>query len=378
MRESDGSMKTSELANLKVAVIGGGFGGAAATVFLTRLGADVHLYEQASATGEVGAGIGMRPPTVEVFRKWGIFDAMASVSSASDYFEILTDQGAPVLREEWPKKHDYVQENKTLLIHRADFIDTFVKHIPAERLHLGHKLVSITDHGDEATVAFENGHEVTADLVVSAEGIRSTVRTQVFADVQPVFAHAHAHRAVISADDTYGLVTDDNFRMYQGENGSLIYFLPLRHRDQVSFDITAPSDDDSWHPDVTVEGIAGLLNGFDERLRNIARNLDPATVTSRGVYDIDSIDTWHTDSVVLIGDAAHAMLHHQGQGANQTLQDSSALAEALHEADSVQSALALYQARRKPTTDALQHVSRQEWDSKDGLKTAFPETASID
>ncbi|MDR7303008.1 FAD-dependent oxidoreductase [Haloactinomyces albus] len=371
-------MQNSEIRNLKVAVIGGGFGGAAATVFLDKLGADVHLYEQAPATGEVGAGIGMRPPTVEAFRAWGIFDAMASVSSASDYFEILTGAGEPILREEWPKKHEYAQENKTRLIHRADFIDTFINHIPAERLHLGHKMVSVTDHGDSATVTFDNGREVTADLVISAEGIRSTVRAQLFADVQPVFAHAHAHRAVISADDTYGMVTDDNFRMYQGDNGSLVYFLPLRHRNQVSFDITAPSDDDSWRPDVTVDQIAGLLDGFDERLQRIARNLDPAAVTSRGVYDIDPIDTWHSDSVVLIGDAAHAMLHHQGQGANQTVQDSSALAEALQESDSVQSALALYQSRRKPTTDALQRVSREEWDSKEGLKTAFPEKASID
>lgn len=371
-------MKTSEIENLKVAVIGGGFGGAAATVFLNKLGADVHLYEQATATGEVGAGIGMRPPTVEVFREWGIFDAMASVSSASDYFEILTGQGEVIMREEWPKIHEYEQVNKTRLIHRADFIDTFVEHVPAERLHLGHKLVSITDHGDQATVTFDNGHEVTTDLVISAEGIRSTVRAQLFADVQPVFGHAHAHRAVISADDTYGVVVDDNFRMYRQENGSMLYLLPLRHRNQVSFDITAPSNDDSWRPEVTGDQIAALLDGFDERLRNIARNLDPATVTSRGVYDIDSLDTWHSDSVVLIGDAAHAMLHHQGQGANQTVQDSSALAEALQESDSVPSALALYQSRRKPTTDALQRVSREEWDSKEGLQTAFPETASID
>lgn len=370
-------MKTAEIENLKVVVIGGGFGGSAATVFLNKLGADVHLYEQATAVREVGAGIGMRPPTVEVFRTWGIFDSMASVSSASDFFEILTGNGEVVLREEWPKIHEYEQENKTRLVHRSDFIDTFVEHIPADRLHLGHKIVSITDHGDRSTVTFENGGEVTADLVVGAEGIRSAVRAQLFADVEPVFAHAHAHRAIISADDTFGLVADDNFRMYQGENGSLVYFLPLRHRNQVSFDITAPSDEDSWRPEVTVEQIAALLNGFDERLQKIARNLDPAAVTSRGVYDIDSIDTWHTDSVVLIGDAAHAMLHHQGQGANQTVQDASVLAEALREADSVKNALGLYEARRKPTTDALQHVSRQEWDSKEGLKTAFPEKGSI-
>lgn len=371
-------MQPSDLKDLNVAVIGGGFGGAAATVFLNKLGADVHLYEQASATGEVGAGIGMRPPTVEVFRTWGIFDAMASVSSASDYFEILTGQGEVILREEWPKIHEYERVNKTRLVHRRDFIDTFINHIPAERLHLGHKLVSITDHGDQATVTFENGQEVTADLVISAEGIRSVVRAQLFADVQPVFGNAHAHRAVISADEAYGMVVDDNFRMYREENGSMLYFLPLRHRNQVSFDITAPSNDDRWRPEMTGDQIAALLDGFDERLRKIARNLDPAAITSRGVYDIDPLDTWHSDSVVLIGDAAHAMLHHQGQGANQTVQDSSALAEALQESDSVKSALALFQSRRKPTTDALQRVSREEWESNEGMQTAFPEKTSID
>lgn len=371
-------MQTPEIENLKVAVIGGGFGGAAVAVFLNKLGADVHLYEQATAIQEVGAGIGMRPPTVEVFRQWGLFDAMASVSSASDYFQILTGGGEPILREEWPKTHEYEQQNKTRLVHRCDFIDTFIAHVPAERLHLGHKLVSITDHGKQATVSFDNGHELTADLVIGAEGIRSVIRTQLFEDVEPVFAHAHAHRAVISAGDAPGLVTDDNFRMYTGDNGTLVYFLPLRHRNQLSFDVTAPSDDASWRPDTTVDQIAALLDGFDERLQKTAQGLDPAAVTSRGVYDIDSIGTWHSDAVVLIGDAAHAMLHHQGQGANQTVQDASALAEALREADTVRDALALYQARRKPTTDALQRVSRAEWDSKEGLKTAFPEKASID
>ena len=64
------------------------------------------------------------------------------------------------------------------------------------------------------------------------------------------------------------------------------------------------------------------------------------TVNIRAVYDIDPVDTWHTDSVVLIGDAAHSMLHHQGQGANSAIQDAGALADALAEAGSVKEALA--------------------------------------
>jgi salicylate hydroxylase len=91
----------------------------------------------------------------------------------------------------------------------------------------------------------------------------------------------------------------------------------------------------------------------------------------RAAYDIDPIDSWHTDHVVLVGDAAHAMLHHQGQGANSAIMDVGALADALGAADSVKDALALYQRTRKPATDELQRISRQGW-SEDEVNDVFP------
>jgi len=61
-------MQQSDIANLKVAIIGGGYAGASAGLALLQLGADEHVYEQAHELLEVGAGIGLRPPTVEVLR----------------------------------------------------------------------------------------------------------------------------------------------------------------------------------------------------------------------------------------------------------------------------------------------------------------------
>jgi len=89
------------------------------------------------------------------------------------------------------------------------------------------------------------------------------------------------------------------------------------------------------------------------------------------VYDIDPVDTWHSDSVALLGDAAHSMCHHQGQGANSAILDAGGLAAALREAVSVKDALALYQASRKPMTDELQRISRQGW-SEDEINEVFP------
>src|SRR3712207_5253669 len=104
--------------DLKIAVVGAGYGGAAAAKALSLLRADVTVYEQAPAIGEVGAGIGLRPATMDRFRQWGIFDAIAKVSSPSDYFEVLTSTGDLIAREEWPGIHDHAEETTTHLIHR--------------------------------------------------------------------------------------------------------------------------------------------------------------------------------------------------------------------------------------------------------------------
>lgn len=363
-------MNSAELKNLNIAIVGAGFAGAAAAKVLSTMGANVNVYEQASEIREVGAGIGLRPSTMDRFRQWGIFDDIAQVSSPSDYFEILTATGESIIKEAWPGIHDFATETKTHLIHRCDFIDTLVGVLPDGMVHLGHKLETIEDHGDHALLTFAGRKTVAADLVIGADGIKSVVRQQLFSDKEPVFSGEHAYRAVISADDAYGMVVDDNLRMYIG-SGTKVYFLPLRHRNQVSFDVTALRTDSTWSPKASKEDLLAMLEGFDERLIQIARDLDLDTASVRAVYDIDPIDTWHTDSAVLIGDSAHAMLHHQGQGANSAILDAGSLADALRASPSVKEALSSYQANRKPETDELQRISRQGWAEED-VDDVFP------
>ncbi|UKA60733.1 FAD-dependent oxidoreductase [Arthrobacter sp. FW306-2-2C-D06B] len=361
------AMKAEDIRNLDIAIVGAGYGGAAAAKALSLLGANVNVYEQASRIREVGAGIGLRPATMDRFSKWGIFDEIAKVSSPSDYFEILTAGGVPIMKDTWPKFGGQVH---TYLIHRGDFIEALLGILPEGMVHLGHKLEKIEEKDGGSVLAFTNGTTVEADLVVGADGIKSVVREQFFSDKGPVFSGEHAYRVVISADDAHGLVVDDNLRMYIGK-GTKVYLLPLRHRNQVSFDITALNPDGTWAPEVSKESLLETVSGFDERIVNITRGLDMNTVNIRAVYDIDPIDSWHTDSVVLMGDAAHSMLHHQGQGANSAIEDAGGLADALAQAGTVKEALALFQATRKPVTDELQRISRQGW-SEEEVNDVFP------
>lgn len=376
-------MKTEDIKNLKIGVIGGGFAGATAGLALSKIGAQVKVYEQAKQVGEVGAGIGLRPATVKLFKRIGVFPAIEKVTSPSDYFEILDEKGNVITREEWPFLSEGDERHNTRMIHRHDFVTTLTDQLPEGVLQLNHKATEITDNGDSATVKFQNGVEETFDILVGADGIKSKVRS-LWSDSQPVPAKAHAYRAVIDGEEGEGMLVDDNLRLYlQGETGRMIYFLPLRHRGkngQISFDITVPHPDTAWNPEVSKEQVLEMLEGFDERLVRIVKKLDWDKVNKRAAADLDPQDKWNTDAVVLIGDAAHAMLHHQGQGANSAVIDAGVLADAIADPanETVAQALAAYTAERKGPVQELQRISRESWDSDSAAATAFPEKDSID
>lgn len=356
------------LSELKVAIIGGGIGGASAAVALKKIGINADLFEQASEIKEVGAGIGMRATSVKFLKDWGIYDAIQSKTEVSSHIEIRTAMNHLITKEKWPVLTDNPDENWVLLVHRADLIDIFLNQLAPENMHLNHKLEQIIDHGDYAEARFENGNMIEADLIIGADGVRSLVRNQLFSDAPTVYSGTHAYRAIVKDKEIFELVPDNAFKVFVDYHAH-IYLMPLHHRNEVSFDVTAESLDPSWSPEVTTKEIVALLENFDPRLKKVAANVDH--YVKRSIHDIDPLNRWHSNSVTLLGDAAHAMLHHQGHGANTAVQDSGVLAEELSKANSIQEALQQYQARRKPITDLYQKISRKP--PQPGTDTIFTE-----
>ena len=123
-------MKKEDIQNLRIGVIGGGFAGATAGLALSQIGAQVKVYEQAQVSGEVGAGIGLRPATVKLFKKLGVFAAIEKVTSPSDYFEILDANGTVLNREVWPHLEEDGEKHNTRMIHRRDFVDALHPELP--------------------------------------------------------------------------------------------------------------------------------------------------------------------------------------------------------------------------------------------------------
>jgi salicylate hydroxylase len=337
------------------------------------------VYEKASELKEVGAGIGVRPPSVRAINKWGLKEDLEKVTTESRHMEIIAGDDQLLIRETWPVLTNDKSETSARLIHRADLLDTLVAHIPADQVHLNHRVTEVIDHGDYAEVKFENGKTIKADIVVAADGIRSPIRNQVLGHVEPVYSGYLAHRALIPYEAALGMSSEENeLRIYvDGDNS--FYLLPLENRRQVSVDITVPGEF-ALRPELTKEQIMDSMEGFGPTLQKIVSKIKLEDIVSRPLSDIEPIDRWSTNTVTLIGDAAHAMLHNRGQGANMAIQDADVLADAIAEAVvgtiTPAEALKKYEEQRKPITHLYQNLSRLF--PTDQAKTAFPEKEHLE
>ncbi len=203
-------LRDKQRSDLRIAIIGGGIGGAASALALKKQGIRAEIYEQAPLLAEVGAGIGLRPPTVQLFKDWGIYEQIEQKSDQSNYMEILGRNGEVKIKENWPVLTGNPEESWARLIHRADLLDTLLSQLPADSIHLNYRCQSIKQHENHAEIHFENGHSFEADLIIAADGIRSLTRSELINDVEPVYSGFHAYRTIISEDAALGMASEEN------------------------------------------------------------------------------------------------------------------------------------------------------------------------
>ncbi|MDP9995254.1 2-polyprenyl-6-methoxyphenol hydroxylase-like FAD-dependent oxidoreductase [Variovorax boronicumulans] len=150
-------------------------------------------------------------------------------------------------------------------------------------------------------------------------------------------------------------------------DGKHFMVFPLRRGEllnYVGFVPTTNETAESWSAVGDRDELAASFSGWDTR---VTRLLDEVqTCFWWGLYDRKPLDRWVNGHLALLGDAAHPMLPHLGQGANQAIEDGMALAVLLEGCPgnfSVQEALARYETLRRPRTAMVQAEAR-----KNGLR----------
>jgi salicylate hydroxylase len=208
-----------------IAIIGGGIGGLAAAASLLRAGFDVHVYEQARALGEVGAGINIGPNASRILHRFGIAEQLARNGVRPQTFDQRRwDDGRYLLRSPLGEAVETTFNAPSYTLHRGDLHRALADAIPADRVHLGHRFTHLADHGDRVEAHFENGASISAGALIGADGIHSAVRHALFGPEKPRFTGCVAYRGLVPADRLTHLGLDVTTQIWMGPGRHFVHY----------------------------------------------------------------------------------------------------------------------------------------------------------
>ena len=344
------------MGSVRVVIVGGGIGGLTAALALHSAGADVGVYEQAAQLGEVGAGVQLFPNSMRVLQRLGVAEEVARhAAPVTEFWSFGSDgslTGHQIAGVDGPIT--------SMPMYRPDLVAILAAALPAGILHTGHRCATVSQDEQSALVTFTDGTTVEADAVVGADGIHSTVQHQIVAPSQPVFSNMVAYRGVIPATRVPGWPWPAAMAIWAGQGKHLLTF-PVRAGELLNYVASSPTDDqmrESWSAPGDPAVLAAEFAGWDPRLGELLAQVE--TTFRWGLYDRDPLPRWTRGRLTLLGDAAHPMLPHMGQGANQAIEDAMALATLTRgiTAADVPEALMRYQHLRRDHTARIQQGSR--------------------
>jgi salicylate hydroxylase len=344
--------------SLRVAIVGGGIGGLFAANALLQRGIPATVHEQAPALGEIGAGVFMTPNSLRQLDRLGMLGAVeaagALIGPGSQYFR---DDGSPL---DGVVSSDSSGSGRIYGMHRADLVEILAAGLPEGTVRTGRLCTGFEQDEDGARLGFADGTTAEADVVVGADGIHSVLQTHVVDPLPPVPSGKVAYRALVPRE----LVPDwpaNASLLWMGEEKHFLIY-PVRHDRVLNLVGFVPTDEplrESWSEPGDPEQLRREFAGWHGMLGEILEHVE---LTFRSaLHDREPLERWTAGRLTLLGDAAHPMLPHLGQGANQSIEDGMALATLLAAAgDDPRPALQAYERIRRARTNAIQSGARAE------------------
>jgi salicylate hydroxylase len=348
--------------NLKVLIVGGGIGGITTLLALRQRGIDAELFEQAEAFRQVGAGIQISSNATRILRTLGLGDALARVAvypEGRDYR--AWDEGERLYYTPLGKRAEAHFGAPYYHAHRADLLDVLLGGLGNAGFRLNAHVERFEQDADEVTITLADGTKVTGDVLVGADGIHSTVRSQMFGQELPRYTGNVAWRGLVPAERVAHLDLGRVTGVWMGPNRSIVQYYVAAGRtfNWIGISRSEQPARESWLAEGRIEDALTEYAGWHDTIRTIIAATP--RVLRQALYDRAPLPDWRIGRVVLLGDAAHPMMPFYAQGAAQSIEDAYVLAGCLAAMpDEPVAALERYVKLRQPRTAWMQDLSRRE------------------
>jgi 3-hydroxybenzoate 6-monooxygenase len=312
-----------------VLIVGGGIGGLATALALSRKGIPVQVLEQAPEFKEIGAGIQLGPNVFRMFEVLGLTEDIfhwAAFPTSLEMRDSITGESVVEMRID--KLYDRYRAPYGV-IHRADLLDVIHAHCRKSnliQLATSKKVVAIAENGSGVTARTDSGETYRGAALVGCDGLWSTVREYAVGDGKPNVSGHIAYRAVLPTKDWPAEYRLPKMIIWAGDKTHLVHY-PLRRGELFNLVVVFHSDryEEGWD---TYGDPAELHERFAEKCEPVRTLLKKVNAWKMWVLcDRPPIKNWTKGRVTLLGDAAHPMLQYLAQGGNMAIEDAVCLAE---------------------------------------------------
>ena len=327
-------------------VAGAGIAGLAIAGQLAAAGWSVRVHERAEAVREIGAGIALGQNGVDALRKLGAFEGAIEGGTRIDYWSI-EDQWNRIVHGEWLSSELYSIPRSSL--QHALYV---------RAMEVGVEVVTGTAVSGlrDGRLVLSDGQELSADLIVGADGVNSRIRDS-FAEagirVRRIDLGVAGLRAIMPSDPSDpSHPSDPTIHMLEWLSGKRrVGLLPLNDEEVAIYMFCPPQDVRGRKMPVDVDSWSRSY----PRLRAAFERV-PDDSTWRDVVEIHC-ETWAMGNAVLLGDAAFGMAPNLGQGGCTALQAAVSLTSVVADAADIPSALKRWESQERPHVDYVQKWS---------------------
>ncbi|MES2941290.1 MAG: FAD-dependent monooxygenase [Pseudomonadota bacterium] len=325
------------MATRQAIVSGGGIGGLAAALAMSRAGWAVQLFEQADSFSEVGAGIQLGPNVIKVLHGWGLAKALNSVAAFPENLHVrsaVTGEQLGHLRLGKTIAGRYGAPYVT--IHRADLHALLLDALDQTDadLQLDCAVQGFADYPDGVTVQTAHGGEFEAELLIAADGLWSTVRQQLLADGLPRATGHLAYRALVPQGTLPERLRTQNVTVWLGPHMHVVHY-PVRRGELLNIVAFVNGDisvDEiaTWDHNANAADLDEALQGTPAALRDLIRAVQYWRLwPMRDRPPISGPEQQAQGRIALLGDAAHPMRPYLAQGAGMAIEDAAELGQLL-------------------------------------------------
>jgi salicylate hydroxylase len=352
--------------DLRVAIVGAGIGGLSLALALRERGLRAEVFEQAAQLTEIGAAIALSANATREYARLGLLDELAAASTTpTELIYRHWQDGSRIAAHPVAEGNAYVDRFGAPYygIHRADLQRTLSGAFGAEHLHLGCRLTGVVPERDSVVLEFADGRVERADVVVGADGVRSTVRRWVTGTDDAVYSGTSAFRGIVPTADLPSLPDPHAIQFWMGPDAHLLHYAIGGAGELVNF-FAVVEGPPVWPHGGTVAEVPEEVPvaSFGGWHPAVPEMIGAAGSPLRwGLFTVRPLLRWYRDRVVVLGDAAHGMLPHQGQGANTSIEDAFALAALVAGArpgHDLEPVFSRYQTLRRARTRAIQRSSQ--------------------